>query len=366
MVAIDAKAVPVSKSTLPDLSDFAEQKPDKVAVMKAQRDEALRKAEKVSKALEDFQKRFDLVTSIDALSSNADPWPRTSAKKGYRGIANTVSSDQHFGEVVRPEEIQDSNAYNLKIACLRLRNHAEKFVSLGLDHLGYLKYDGAHVWWNGDGFSGDIHEELSKSNELSTLATFEFMLDPVVAFFKTIADGYGKLHVSARRGNHTRTSRKTPAKGRVKESFDWLFMRVVQRELSGDKRITFDIPESDDGIVAQYNHRFLSTHGDQFRGGSGISGIMTPLSLGNYRKLRRNVSIGSHMVYDTMILGHFHQYLTLPGLIVNGSLKGYDEYAFTNNFGFEPPLQAFWVTTPEHGPSFHTGIAVMDRKREGW
>jgi hypothetical protein len=51
---------------------------------------------------------------------------------------------------------------------------------------------------------------------------------------------------------------------------------------------------------------------------------------------------------------------------VNGSLKGYDEYAYVSNFGFETPRQAFWVTTPEHGPSFHTAIEVMNRKAEGW
>ncbi len=348
-----------------DLSAF-DVVPDKSAVYKSQRDEAKRHADSLGKRLAEFQKRYDLVTSIDALVADPSPWAVPKSKGAYQSIANTISSDQHFGEVVRPEEVQGSNAYNLTIAKQRLRTHAEKFVSLGHDHLGYLKYDGAHVWWNGDGFSGNIHEELAKSNEMDTLATFDHMLDPVLAFFLTIADGYGHTHVSVRRGNHTRTSRKVPAKGRVRESFDWLFMRVVQRELRGDKRFTFDIPESDDGIVAQYGHRFLATHGDQFRGGSGIAGIMTPLALGNYRKLKRNLSIGDHLAYDTMILGHFHQYLHLPGLIVNGALKGYDEYAFVQNFGFEPPLQAFWVTTPEHGPSFHTGIAVMDRKKEGW
>ena len=79
-----------------------------------------------------------------------------------------------------------------------------------------------------------------------------------------------------------------------------------------------------------------------------------------------NVSIGDHLAYDTMILGHFHQYLVIPGVIVNGSLKGYDEYAYVSNFGFETPRQAFWVTTPEHGPSFHTAIEVMNRKNEAW
>ena len=333
---------------------------------KSERDEYKRQLDAIQKALDDMKRRYDLVTAIDSLRPTLNPWKAVKPKSGqHHAIANTISSDQHFGEVVRPEEVQGSNAYSLEIAKLRLRRHFEKFVTLGKGYLGYLTYDGAHIWWNGDGFSGDIHEELAKSNELSTLATFDHMLGPVIDGLKFVKAEYGSLHVSVRRGNHTRTSRKTPAKGRVRESFDWLFMRVVERELRGSG-ITFDIPESDDGIISQYGHRFLATHGDQFRGGSGISGIMTPLALGNYKKLKRNLSIGDHMVYDTMLLGHFHQYLTLPGLVVNGSLKGYDEYAYVSNFGFEPPLQAFWVTTPEHGPTFHTGIQVSDRKAEGW
>ena len=67
-----------------------------------------------------------------------------------------------------------------------------------------------------------------------------------------------------------------------------------------------------------------------------------------------------------MLLGHFHQYMTLPGIIVNGSLKGYDEYAMISNFGFEVPQQAFWLTTPERGPAFHVAIQPMTRKAEGW
>lgn len=333
---------------------------------KAERDEAKRRTAQLEKALETLQIRYDLVTSIDGLNAAPPAWLKPIKEvKGHRGIANTISSDQHFGEVINPAEVAYCNNYNIEIAKQRWVRHVDKFIALGLDHLGYLKYDGAHVWWNGDAFSGDIHEELAKTNRpTSTLACIDEMLDPIIAGLREIRDAYGRLHISARRGNHTRTSRKTPSKGRVRESYDWLFMRIIQREFRGDKLVTFDIPESDDGIIEQYNTRYLATHGDQFRGGSGISGILTPLSLGNYKKTRRQVSIGQP--YDVMILGHFHQYLTIPGIIVNGSLKGYDEYAYTSNFGFEDPLQAFWVTTPEHGPAFHTAIKVGDREAEGW
>lgn len=33
---------------------------------------------------------------------------------------------------------------------------------------------------------------------------------------------------------------------------------------------------------------------------------------------------------------------------------------------FEPPQQALWLTTPEHGVGFQAPVLVADRKKEGW
>ena len=41
--------------------------------------------------------------------------------------------------------------------------------------------------------------------------------------------------------------------------------------------------------------------------------------------------------------------MSLPRMFVGGSLKGYDEYANANNFEFERPTQALWLTHGEHG-----------------
>ena len=78
------------------------------------------------------------------------------------------------------------------------------------------------------------------------------------------------------------------------------------------------------------------------------------------RKRSRNAQID--MEYDTMLLGHFHQYIHHGRFIINGSLKGLDEYAYNNNFGFEPPQQALWITHPKHGQTFRMPVYV-DRSR---
>ena len=87
--------------------------------------------------------------------------------------------------------------------------------------------------------------------------------------------------------------------------------------------------------------------------------------LGHHRKAQRQMSISNP--YDWLVMGHWHSYWTGKGIIVNGSVKGYDEYAYLNNFGYERPIQAMWVTTPQNALSFPAPIfADAGREKEGW
>jgi hypothetical protein len=140
---------------------------------------------------------------------------------------------------------------------------------------------------------------------------------------------------------------------------------MVARTLTHEPKITWQVPESADCDVKVYDTVYKLTHGDQFRGGGGIAGIYPPLSRGQYRKALRQAALGRP--FNWLVMGHWHQYHPPGrGLIINGSLKGYDEYAYTSNFDFEIPTQAFWITTPQHGPSFVMPIFPMDRAKEGW
>ena len=140
-----------------------------------------------------------------------------------------------------------------------------------------------------------------------------------------------------------------------------LLYQFLDKHFENDERVTFLIPDGSDAYYSIYGHKYLLTHGDQFRGGDGVIGALGPIIRGDHRKRSRNAQI--EMEYDTMLLGHWHQLIQLERLIVNGSLKGYDEYAYANNFGFEPPRQALWLTHPEHGLTFSMPVYV-DRKRQ--
>src|SRR3990167_3931608 len=107
-----------------------------------------------------------------------------------------------------------------------------------------------------------------------------------------------------------------------------------------------------------FHTKFLLTHGDQFRGGSGIAGAIHPWLLGNARKLKTYT--GMRQSYDWLVQGHWHQLtLGVSGIITNGALKGLDEYAYVSNFPYEPPLQALWLVQPNVGITGRWPIHVL-------
>jgi hypothetical protein len=204
--------------------------------------------------------------------------------------------------------------------------------------------------------SGNIHDELAQSNEQQIMPVVLDLFGKLASFIKFMADTMGKVFLPCVTGNHGRDTHKIFAKDRHHTSFDWLLYQFLAKHFEEDKRITFLIPDGPDAYFRVHNHRYLLTHGDQFRGGDGMIGALGPIIRGDHRKRSRNSQID--MAYDTLLLGHWHQYLHLTRLVVNGSLKGLDEYAYSNNFPYESPQQALWLTHPKFGITFRMPVFV--------
>jgi predicted phosphodiesterase len=304
---------------------------------------------------------------LTALGQRPAPpnWLKSPPKRGsHRATPWLLLSDLHLDEVVNPAEMEGVNAYNREIARMRLENTWRRFVKITRDYWHGITYDGVVCALGGDIFSGDIHEELTETNYDTMLGSLDYWIDEIAAGLSLLADEYGKVHVPVVVGNHGRRTRKPRAKKRARDNFDWFLGRQLQRLFAKDDRITFDVSESTDCATASYGHRVLLTHGDQASGGGGIGGIWPPIMRLDARKGQRYAAV--NQPYDLLIMGHWHQLVFGPKFIVNGSLKGYDEYAAISNFSFEPPQQACWLMTPEHGRTFVAPILPQDRKAEGW
>jgi hypothetical protein len=292
-------------------------------------------------------------------------WTTPAKPKRHNAIVASILSDLHFDEVVRPDEIGGLNAYNRHIAEVRLRLWADKLIEVSRHYIAGVDLEGAVVMLGGDIFSGNLHD-LAETNEDTMMGSLLHWSEQIAAALTLVADEFGRVHVPVVVGNHGRMTRKPRTKLRARDNVDWALGHLVARHFHGDKRVTVTVTDDPDQLVPIYDTMHLLTHGDQVTGGGGIGGIWPPIMRMAARKQQRYSGVGTP--FDVIVMGHWHQLISAPtqGLIVNGSLKGYDEYASLNNFRAEPPQQAMWLVTPERGITMTAPIFCHDRKAEGW
>ena len=258
------------------------------------------------------------------------------------GVPTLFASDWHFDEVVDPRQINGINAFDRKIATERVKAMFAKTVDLLIHHMHKPTYDYFVLNLGGDMLSGNIHEELRETNEAPVSQSMMYLHDLLVGGIDLLKQHFPRIVVNCVPGNHGRWDKKPRAKNRVYETYEWIGYQFLARHYKEDPDVVFNISDGSDLPYSIYNTRYLLTHGDQFKGGSGIAGALSPLMLGDARKRKRAMAIDQP--FDYLVMGHWHQLMMVKGIIVNGTLKGADEYSFQSNFDFEPPQQAMWIT----------------------
>lgn len=310
----------------------------------------------------ELERKVDLLTAIDGLDVMPPKWlALPPAKKRSQGIVNLVLSDLHLDEVVDLAQMGGQNKYDRQIAQLRFYATINHAIRLCRDYISGVEYQGLVLWLGGDNVSGEIHDELRRTNAgQHTLETMDYWIDHLVAGLMTLADYFKNVRVVCQPGNHGRTTHKPEAKNAIRSSFDWKLNRDMWRALRDDERFSWNIAESIGVTEKIYNTTYWFEHGDAFKGGDQIAGPIRPIMFGRSKRLASNGP------FDIMLVGDKHTYATPPGIVMNGSLIGYSEYSRKQAFSFDVPKQAFWVETPENGPAFNMPILPMDRVREGW
>lgn len=311
--------------------------------------------------------RHELTLYTDMPQRRPDWLKSKKASKEHRGTLVAFLSDVHAGEVVKPEEMDGYNAYDLDICEQRLKRFFERTMTVSRNYLAGVKYDGIVLGLGGDMVSGDIHEELIQTNEVSTYESVEFLVPLLVAGIEAFAEEFGKVHIVSAPGNHGRDSKKPRSKRRSAHNADTHTSRLVAQHFRDSTDITFEVPATFDVGFSVYDYSFSMEHGDNMKF-SGVSevGSIGPVKRGTLRKSRQAQSEGKPFDYN--LVGHFHQFVPAytQGFVMNGSLKGYDEYARTWHLTPEPAQQALMVVTPEHGITVTAPVLVQKRSTEGW
>lgn len=319
--------------------------------------ESLRKQLRDAQAgvsMQEWAKAIVMSADERARSVRSALWTREHIGSGSAaGIPTLLLSDLHWGEVVRPEEIGHVNAFDMVIARQRLQKVVDKTCSLLRDHV-VGDYPGIVVCLGGDMVSGSIHDELEQTNDgtvmQQTLDLFEHLQTALIR----LADEFGRVHVPAVTGNHGRSNKKWAAKRRATLSYEWLMYQFLLRAFANDERFSFDISDGPDVDFSLFDVRYRLTHGDTFRGGDGMIGPLGPVTRGALKRGRMAAAMGAP--FDCLLLGHWHTLIWGANYVVNGTLKGFDEFAMSLSITPEPPSQALWMTSEKHGRTIHLPV----------
>lgn len=292
------------------------------------------------------------IYELSELPPDPPAWLVREGRAGSRGLPMTIWSDWHWGEVVEAGEVGGVNEFNEAIGRERAKRLVETTIDLSYNHMGRAKaqYPGAIVCLGGDMMTGDIHEELVATNDRTPQQSVNDLTDVLAAGLEAMASRFGRLFVPCVVGNHGRSTRKPRMKGRVFTSYEWNIYCNLERYFRKTKNVNLYVPGETDAYFKVFGHRYLLTHGDSLgvKGGDGIIGAMGPIMRGAIKVGRSEAEIGRD--FDTILMGHWHQYIPLPRVIVNGTLKGYDEFArLALRAPYDRPSQALWFTHPEHG-----------------
>jgi hypothetical protein len=274
-------------------------------------------------------------------------------------IAISILSDVHIEELVAKSVVNNLNEYNLNIAGERVTRYFKRLMyMINQTRKSGYKVDNLVLGLLGDFITGYIHEELEESNQLTPVQATIFVQDLLVKGIKFLSEegNFSKIIIPCVPGNHGRTtSRKRFATG-YKNSYEWLIYIGIKNLFSETTKydnVEFIIPESEFIYLDLFGRINKFSHGDHFNYQGGIGGLEVPLKKW---VLRENAVIKTDMSW----IGHWHQYIVLNKVRVNGSLIGYNSY--TRAFGFEPepPKMQFQLLDKKRGYTLNNPIILTD------
>jgi len=311
------------------------------------------------------------IYGLAAETPTVPEWIAKPPHAGNTGVPVAFWSDFHWGEVVRKEETGGVNEFNRAIAKRRLKTLVDVTIDLAIHHMVKPDYPGIVVCLGGDFISGNIHDELRETNEGPVQQSVLEVQEQLIAALTRMADVFGKVFVPCVVGNHGRNTLKPRMKHRVYESYEWNIYCQLERwfKAKGDDRVQFSIPGETDAYFSVLGHRFLLTHGDTLgvKGGDGIIGAIGPIVRGATKIGRSEAQIGRD--FDTLLMGHWHTYIPrgdAAPVIVNGALKGYDEYArLMLRVPYSRPSQALFFVNAKYGITAQWSVYLEPKLTSG-
>ena len=232
-----------------------------------------------------------------------DKWNGDSTfKKNEHGTAVLHISDWHIGS---KENVNGFNNFNYDIACERVKTLTNKYIGWTKMHRAMYTIDELVIIATGDMISGDIHDELIRTNEFSvpeqcvkSAALIAKLANSMSPFFKKVRVEYIVAD------NHSRTTKKIQF-GDGKNSYNYLVGYMSKLMLSKTQNIEFNLYPEIQKVIKVEKLRYLITHGNCVRGGfAGIPFYSMQRKVGAEAAVRMNMGDTYH--FDKIVMGHYH------------------------------------------------------------
>lgn len=352
---------PIEEATLRYYQSFKKPEVDEAPQLGALEEHRLQREVKRLRAekgelLTQLAAQSDLSLALEGVAEPLEPvsFQMRSGGKQQGETIILVLSDLQWGEVIDLAAMDGLNCYDPEIARARLHRLFSGWAELATKHWAGPPPERILLLLLGDMISGEIHEELAKTNGLLSIPALRDCAAHICAGIRLLREVVGvPIDILSVPGNHGRTTRKPESKLYAAHSYDTLLADIVELEFREAGQLpewlTMWKPASGDALVWVYGYRFLFTHGDRIgsRGGAGFVGTAATVARG-FKKLVMDYA-GRGVVLDFIICAHFHTALQLEEGICNGCLPGPSEYSRDLRFRPRPAVQAFLTVHPRHG-----------------
>ena len=302
--------------------------------------------------------------TFDAVPVNPPP---AKGKSSEPQVMVAVLTDTHVGEQVFSSQLMSMNSYDYDIFNRRLSGWASQVINLATFRRNVCPINELIVPMLGDMVSGDIHEELSRTNLDNCMMQMLHAASSIAQALMFLAPHFQTIKVPCVVGNHGRMTRKPPMKDKYMD-WDYLAYQWMAAFCANQKNIQFDIPKSFAHIVEIAGTNVLMFHGDAISGGGSSASISRMIGnmrgVTQFKQALENTIVEHDGVmpgnFTDVMMGHFHRVDVMDigtgSAYICGTMKGGDEFALQRVQSMTLPKQLVTYWHPHYG---NVGMEVV-------
>ena len=185
--------------------------------------------------------------------------PKHKGKSSEAQVMVAVLTDTHVGEQVFSPQVMQMNTYDYEVFNRRLSGWAMQVINLANYRRNICPINELMVPMLGDMISGDIHEELSRTNIDNCMMQMLNTAHSIAQALMFLAPHFKTITVPCVVGNHGRMTRKPPMKDKYMD-WDYLAYQCMAAFCANQKNIHFDIPKSFAHVVDIAGRNVLMFH----------------------------------------------------------------------------------------------------------